>query len=489
MKVVPPQVIAAAAGLVLASFLGLKGDHLIHIPDEPFKHGIVLPNFRGVFADPSLWLALATTVLTLTMIDGIESLATIAAIDKIDPFRRKSDPNRTLFAMGVSNVCSSMAGGLTIIPGGVKSTACIVSGGRTQWANFYNACFLVLYLLLGRGLINMLPMSALGAIVIYTGYKLCAPKVWKHVAHIGGEQLFVFTTTVLVTVSTDLLWGIAAGIVAKLLLEAAIEAGVERGRPAAGGSIGPVMGHWIKQTGELFRNPVLQSGAVGNEYHVYFGRPLVCFNTMHLDAALQRIPGGSTSVFLHVTDLVTLIDHTAASALMEFVENFKQSGRGVARIVGLDRLHARSRDEACMRVSAPVLAQERAEALAELARISLISDGREVLDPIAYLEHISLTHVGPDGEWPDHPITLALVGTCRYVVRQTAAGASFVWTFGVRGAVSVAGESRRREWFSLPPDNLDEDWPPSLNAEYSIEDWPPSVNPEGPDQAWPPSLR
>src|SRR5208337_1764978 len=111
------------------------GKLLIQIPDHPFAHGVVFPNFRGLFSDQGLWWALATTVLTLTLIDGVESLATISAIDKIDPFRRKSDPNRTLFAMGVSNVCSSVVGGLTIIPGGVKSTTSIVAGGRTQWAN------------------------------------------------------------------------------------------------------------------------------------------------------------------------------------------------------------------------------------------------------------------------------------------------------------------------------------------------------------------
>ncbi len=79
----------------------------------------------------------------------------------------------------------------------------------------------------------MMPYTTLGAIVLYTGYKLCAPKVWKHVAHIGSEQLLVFTTTVLVTVSTDLLWGIGAGILAKLLVELVIVAQVERASPMA----------------------------------------------------------------------------------------------------------------------------------------------------------------------------------------------------------------------------------------------------------------
>ena len=71
IKVVPPQVIAAAVGLMLGVIFGISGDHIIEIPAEPFKHGIVLPNFRGAFADARLWWALATTVLTLTLIDGV----------------------------------------------------------------------------------------------------------------------------------------------------------------------------------------------------------------------------------------------------------------------------------------------------------------------------------------------------------------------------------------------------------------------------------
>lgn len=205
VKIVPPQVLAVVFGTVLGLFLEIDPSYLIHIPENPLAHGLVVPNFSGMIADSSVWSTMAIAVVTLTLIDGVESLATVLAIDKIDPYHRKSDPNRTLFAMGVSNICSSIAGGLTIIPGGVKSKACIVGGGRTLWANFYNAMFLLAFLFLARPLINLIPLSALAAVLIFTGYKLCEPRIWRHVSHIGREQLLVFSITVLATLCTDLL--------------------------------------------------------------------------------------------------------------------------------------------------------------------------------------------------------------------------------------------------------------------------------------------
>ena len=94
----------------------------------------------------------------------------------------------------------------------------------------------------------MMPYTALGAIVLYTGYKLCAPKVWKHIAHIGSEQLFVFTTTVLVTVSTDLLWGIAAGILAKLMLEMVMVARSRAGSARGSRPLGVIVSAgWVRR--------------------------------------------------------------------------------------------------------------------------------------------------------------------------------------------------------------------------------------------------
>jgi MFS superfamily sulfate permease-like transporter len=356
LNVVPPQLTVVVVGLVLGRFLGLDGQYLIHIPDKPFAHGLVWPNFQGLLADHSLWLTVVGTVLTLTMIDGVESLATAQAIDKIDPFRRTSDPNRTLLAMGVSNICSSLAGGLTIIPGGVKSTACIKAGGRTLWANFYNAIFLLIFLFLAKDLINLIPFSALAAILIFTGYKLCEPRVWRHVAHVGREQLLLFSATVLVTLSTDLLMGIAFGLGLKLVMNIAFTAPSVRslsGRPVP---TWKVVLHTLAHVPELFRNPVTRRELAGTAYHLEFGRPVVCFNAVHVLRELERIPSEAESVTVHITDHVPLVDHTSYENLANFAEEFERRGRGRFEIVGLERMRMLSHDSTCTRLGPAPLA-------------------------------------------------------------------------------------------------------------------------------------
>lgn len=305
----PPQMVAVALGtLVAAVFFRLEPTYFVQIPDNPLAHAITWPDFSGLWAQPQLWWSALGIVITLTLVDGIESLATITAVDKIDPFKRQSDPDRTLLAMGVSNICSSLLGGLTIIPGGVKSTACIMAGGRTQWANFYNACFLLMFLLLFHQQISAFPLSVLAAVLIYTGYKLCRPKVWVATSETGMGQLFLFTSTVLLTLSTDLLWGILGGVALTLLLNVGYHfraARYLRDTSAAGGPAA-----WVQRLLALFQNPVAKVSHHGDTWHVFLNKPLVCFNYLPLSQQLRRIPDSAQQIFLHVTDQVTLIDHT-----------------------------------------------------------------------------------------------------------------------------------------------------------------------------------
>lgn len=342
LKVFPPQVITAIVGALAGIVIGIDGEYLINIPGNPLDH-IHLPPFQAFFSQPiGLWLVAAQIVLVLAMIDGVESLATIAAVDRIDHYKRKSDPNKTLLAMGVSNIASSAIGGLTIIPGGVKSTANIMGGGRTQWANFYNACFLMFFLLFCRPMINSIPYCVLAAILIFTGFKLCRPAVWRHVTEIGGEQLAVFGLTTAVTVSTDLLVGIFAGIGAKLLLNACFASSIDHALQANGFVTSGQHTSFLAAMLSMFKNPITKRELKGTEYHLYAGRPLVCFNALPFNHELENIPPEATSVKLHMDHGMTMIDHTTCDNLINRIEETNRAGNISMEIIGMDRLMRRS---------------------------------------------------------------------------------------------------------------------------------------------------
>ena len=55
--------------------------------------------------------------------------------------------------------------------------------------------------------------------LIGVGWKLAHPKEFGHMAKIGKEQVIIFVTTIVVTLTTDLLIGIAAGILLKVITQ------------------------------------------------------------------------------------------------------------------------------------------------------------------------------------------------------------------------------------------------------------------------------
>jgi len=348
IEAIPPQLLVVIIGVVMgrmANLASLGPGYLITIPENPMS-GIHTPDFNVLLARSDLWQAALAAVVMLTLIDGIESLATAMAIDRIDPFRRKSDANRVLLAMGISNVASSLFGGLTIIPGGVKSKANIAAGGRTLWANFANAVCLLIYLLVGANLINMIPLGVLSAVLVFTGWKLCEPLVWRNMALIGKEQIVIFSFTVIVTLLSDLLIGIAAGVVSTYILSTLL----------CRYAIATARSQRLKQRTvfgcmrDFFRNPVHKREYGEGIYHIYIDKPLVCFNCMHLSEELDEIPSDAKGVQIHIEDGVPLIDQTAAETLMQAVKDHAYANVPI-ELVGLDRLVRLSAAETCVRVA------------------------------------------------------------------------------------------------------------------------------------------
>ena len=340
LKRVPAALAVAVVGIVLGYGFDLDAKHLIAMPDNILEGGITLPDFDAVWHRSELWGSVLLIVVTLTLIDGIESLATIAAVDKLDPYQRKSHANTTLRAMGVSNMLSSIAGGLTIIPGGVKSRVNIDAGGRTLWANFYNAVFLIVFLFLAKDLISRVPLAAIGAILIYVGWRLCEYRVFQKTYAIGRDQIVIFLVTIVAILATDLLVGILIGIAAEIamlvyLLSPSIRT-VLTGRMTYSQSLGLLRRNLF----DLFRSPVIK---LKQEEHngithvqITLGS-LVCFNLLPLDKLLQSLPK-QCAITLVASESGHIIDHTAMEYLHQFEEACLRDER-TFRLVGLENYY------------------------------------------------------------------------------------------------------------------------------------------------------
>lgn len=156
-------------------------------------------------------------VVMLLFINSLESLLTVKAIDGLDPWKRISNPNKDLMAVGAGNALSGIFGGLPMISEVARSSANINFGARTRWSNFFHGFFLFIAMLLFIPVIEMIPNTALAALLIAVAYRLSSPHEFFKTYKVGSEQLVIFVITIIVTVSTDLLIGVGAGILVKLI--------------------------------------------------------------------------------------------------------------------------------------------------------------------------------------------------------------------------------------------------------------------------------
>lgn len=196
------------------SFLGKEyvvgPQYLISIPDNPWD-GILFPNFSKI-GTGSFWLV----VTSITLITTVETLASTKAVDKIDPYKRKTNLNRDLMAVGASTVVSGIVGGLPIVTVIVRSTVNVHNNGKTRWANFFHGLLLFAFIMVLAPVIKMIPLAALAVILVFSGYKLTAPRIYTHAYEQGMEQLLFLMGTLVITLYTNLLWGVIGGIVLTL---------------------------------------------------------------------------------------------------------------------------------------------------------------------------------------------------------------------------------------------------------------------------------
>ena len=217
VNIIPAPLIVVFLGVILAqafngSSFEMNPEHLVEIPVvNSFGEFIGLftfPKFSSIL-DHEVWVA----AFTIAIVASLETLLSIEAIDKLDPYKRVSPTNRELMAQGVGNMTSGMLGGLPLTSVIVRSSANANAGGKTKQSAILHSCWLLLALLIIPTVINMIPLACLAAILLLTGYKLAKISLFKKVYKKGFDQFIPFIITILAVIFTDLLKGVAIGLV------------------------------------------------------------------------------------------------------------------------------------------------------------------------------------------------------------------------------------------------------------------------------------
>jgi MFS superfamily sulfate permease-like transporter len=188
--------------------------HMVSLPAgslQDLVKELSFPDFSAL-ATTGLW----TVAGTIAIVASIETLLSLEAADRIDPYRRISSTSRELWAQGVGNVISGLIGGLPITSVVLRTSANVNSGGRTWKASFVHGLLLLLAVTLIPGLLNLTPLSCLAAILIMVGYKLTKIDLYRDAFKLGMDQFIPMVITVVAIVFTDLLKGVIVGLICGL---------------------------------------------------------------------------------------------------------------------------------------------------------------------------------------------------------------------------------------------------------------------------------
>ena len=221
-KLIPAPLIVVLAGIGISQYClhnmptyALQADQMVSIPQakttQDFLSFFTLPKW-SFLSNYQVWI----TAITIAIVASLESLLSIEAADELDPYKRVTPTNRELKAQGIGNLISGLIGGLPVTSVIVRTSANVNAGATNKLSAILHGLLILLSVAFIPHLLNFIPLSCLAAILIYTGFKLAKPSIFKVMYKKGWDQFMPFAITIVAIVFTDLLKGILVGIIVGL---------------------------------------------------------------------------------------------------------------------------------------------------------------------------------------------------------------------------------------------------------------------------------
>ncbi len=296
----------------------LGPEYLVRLPSSLLS-AVVFPDFSVVWSGTSL-----KYVMMFALVGTIESTLSVIAVDSMDPNKSVSDLNRDLRAAGIGNLVSALIGGLPMISEIVRSKANLDSGAKSHYANFYHGLFLLVFVALIPGALQEIPLAALAAMLVYTGARLASPAEFLHAKKVGLDQLLLFVTTLVLTLATDLLVGVAGGMALKFVL------------------------HWSRGVSpRSFFSPKISTCREGDVFVVKVNNAAILTNVLTLRRSLEAVDDSIREVRVEFEN-VALVDHTFLLRLQAISQEWT---RAKLTLVGLENMQALSNHEYAARKS------------------------------------------------------------------------------------------------------------------------------------------
>ncbi|MES5048191.1 SulP family inorganic anion transporter [Rhizobium nepotum] len=299
LRLLPAALIGVAFGTIVTIVLNLPIARVV-LPAS-LAEGIAIPA-----ADDFLRLAepgILATVLVIAIIASAETLLSAAAVDRMHDGPRTRF-NKELFAQGLGNGICGMLGALPITGVIVRSSANIQAGAKTRVSAIMHGVWVLALVALLPQLLGLVPLTALAAVLLVTGWRLVSLHHVRHLFdHHGWVPVAIWLVTVTMVVTQDLLIGVGLGFILSLM------------------EVLPYLRNRLR----------IDSADEGETISVRLSGSATCKDVPALLTALESLPA-NRNIRLAGRDLGYL-DHTCAETISDWVKRESRTGR-LVEIVG-----------------------------------------------------------------------------------------------------------------------------------------------------------